>query len=403
MHVTRRIFLKSAAISAGGLLLHPRVFSSSQELDEFMLERMEAIPVSGLGACIIKDGSVVWSKGFGWADIEKKIPYDPERTIQNIGSVSKTITATAVMQLWEQGKFRLNDDVNDYLSFVVRNPRFPDVPITFKQLLTHRSSIMDGPPYDESYSCGDPQISLSKWLEEYFTPEGEYYESEKNFHVWKPGQEGELPSQPRAYSNVGFGLLGHLVETISKTTFGDYCKSRIFEPLGMTETSWYLKDLNLSRHAQPYTYIPAGESRRMLQKGGRMEKTSQNGGFFPHCLYSFPNYPDGLVRTSVLQLAHFLQAYINEGVYQNTRILKTETVQTMLSRDHYGGGLCWAERSLPDGDSIWVHTGGDPGINTLMCFRMSDKAGIIIFINTDDAQLATFLIRLLQEASTITS
>lgn len=403
MYVTRRMFLRSAAISAGGLLLHPQVFPSSQELDEFMKEQMVSIPVSGLGACIIKDGSVVWSKGYGWADIEKKIPYDPERTIQNIASVSKTITATAVMQLWEKGKFHLDDDVNDYLSFAVRNPRFPDIPITFRQLLTHRSSILDGPSYDDSYSCGDPSVSLKTWVKEYFTPEGEFYDAEKNFHVWKPGQEGELPSQPGAYSNVGFGLLGHLVETIAKTPFGDYCKSHIFDPLGMTETSWYLKDLDLSRHAQPYTYIPAGESRSIFRSEGRSETTSEAGGFFPHCLYSFPNYPDGLVHTSVLQLARFLESYINEGVYRNSTILKPETVRTMLSQDHFGGGLCWMQRRLPGGDSLWVHSGGDPGINTIMCFRTSDKAGIIIFFNTDNAQLATFLIRLLQEASTFKS
>ena len=147
MSVTRRMFLRSAAISAGGMLLNLPVFSIPEELDEFMRKQMASIPVAGLGACIVKDGGVAWSKGYGWADIEKKIPYDPERTIQNIASVSKTITATAVMQLWEQDKFRFDDDVNDYLSFSVRNPRFPDVPVTFRQLLAHRSSILDGPFY----------------------------------------------------------------------------------------------------------------------------------------------------------------------------------------------------------------------------------------------------------------
>ena len=391
--------MKTSLVSTGGLILPRWAFPTPEDLDDFITKHMDSRPIPGLGVCIIKEGAVAWAKGYGWADIGNKIPYDPEKTLQNIGSVSKTITATAVMQLWEQGRFKLDDDVDGYLGFKVNNPRFPEAPITFRQLLTHRSSIKDGPSYGESYACGDPLVTLKTWLEQYFTPGGEYHDAEENFHVWKPGQEGELPAQPRPYSNVGFGLLGHLVEKISKTPFSDYCREHIFEPLGMPATSWYLKDLDLSRHARPYSHIPAGESRPIMQEeGGRTEKTSEAGGFYPHCLYSFPNYPDGLVRTSVLQLARFLQAYLNEGAFENKRILKPATVRTIFSHDHFGGGLCWMERALPGGDSIWAHSGGDPGINALMCFRSSDQAGIIILANTDDAGLGPLLLRLLQEA-----
>ena len=180
---------------------------SFTELDEFILERMEEHSVPGLSACIVKENKLVWSKGYGWADVENKIPMTAD-TIQNIGSISKTVTATAVMQLWEEGKFELDDDVNGYLSFKVRNPRFLDIPITFRQLLTQRSSIMDGPAYGKSYACGDPAVSLEDWIKEYFVPDGKYYDGEKNFHVWKPGTE-DVPSSPRAYTNVGFGLLGY--------------------------------------------------------------------------------------------------------------------------------------------------------------------------------------------------
>jgi CubicO group peptidase (beta-lactamase class C family) len=132
---------------------------------------------------------------------------------------------------------------------------------------------------------------------------------------------------------------------------------------------------------------------------GRTEQTSKAGGFHPHCLYSFPNYPDGLIRTSVLQLARFLLVYLNEGVWANKRILRPETVRTIFSHDHFGGGLCWTEHALPGGDTIWAHSGGDPGINALMCFRASDKAGYIILSNTDDAGLGPLLMRMLKEAS----
>jgi CubicO group peptidase (beta-lactamase class C family) len=101
--------------------------------------------------------------------MENKIPMT-DKTIQNIGSISKTITATAVMQLWEKGKFKLDDDVNGYLPFKERNPYFPDDPITFRELLTHKSSIKDGPAYEDSYACGDPTISLKDWIEDFKLP-----------------------------------------------------------------------------------------------------------------------------------------------------------------------------------------------------------------------------------------
>jgi hypothetical protein len=76
------------------------------------------------------------------------------------------------MQLWEKGKFELDDDINQYLPFPVRNPSHPDSPISFRSLLTHRSSIADSPAYGSSYACGDPGVSLETWIKEYFTPDG---------------------------------------------------------------------------------------------------------------------------------------------------------------------------------------------------------------------------------------
>ncbi len=398
MKISRRRFIKSAAITTGSFFVFQPALPQEENLNNFILSQMENNHIPGLGACIIKDGSIAWSNGYGWADIEKKIPYDLQKTVQNIGSVSKTFTATAVMQLWEQGMFKLDDDINAYLPFKVRNPQYPDAPITFRQLLTHRSSIMDGPAYGQSYACGDPSVSLETWIREYFTPGAKYYAEKGNFHEWKPGQEGELPTRPRAYTNVGFGLLGYLVERIAKIPFSEYCRANIFAPLDMKHTSWYLKDLDLARHALPYTYLPPGKSRRVLLEGGETLKKMEEGGFYPNCLYSFFNYPDGLIRTSVFQLARFLSAYINKGIYKGARILKQTTVETMLSRDHFERGLCWSERLWSDDENMWGHGGGDPGISTTMQFLSQSGIGVIVFANTSTG-LSNVQNRLFQEAA----
>ena len=382
------------------------ILTQGQSLDEFILEKMKTCNAPGLAACIVKKDRLVWSRGFGWADIENKVLMT-DKTIQNIGSISKTITATAVMQLWEKGKFKLDDDVNGYLPFRVRNPHFPDDPITFRELLTHKSSIKDGPAYEDSYACGDPTISLKDWIKGYLVPGGKYYSEEGNFHTWKPGTV-EIPKGPRAYSNVGFGLLGYLVEVISGKDFAQYCKKNIFMPLGMKNTGWYLADVNIAKHAIPYTFISEpfklAEGRTFesfLPRYGKHTPSPKPGEHFAHCLYSFPNYPDGLIRTSVRELSQFLRAYINDGIYKNKRILKKDTVRTMLSSEHFGRGLCWYELKLKSGDPAWGHGGGDPGISTLMLFRPKDGAGVIIFLNCDNPGKAygEILERLFEEAA----
>ncbi len=372
----------------------------SQSLNEFIQEKLRADNVPGLSACIVKNDRLVWSRGFGWADIENKTPMT-DRTILNIGSASKTITATAVMQLWERGRFKLDDDVNKYLPFRVRNPHFPDNPITFEQLLTHRSSIEDGPSYDASYACGDPTIPLKDWIKGYLAPGGKYYGEKENFHTWKPGAKG-------AYSNVAFGLLGYLVEVISGEDFAHYCKGYIFTPLGMKSTQWYLADLNIADHAIPYTYIPKdfklpeGKTLETLLPRYPMDRQPlRTGVHLAHCLYSFPNYPDGLIRTSVRDLSLFLRACIKDGAYGNKQLLKKETIQTMLSVEHFGRGLCWRKGRLKNGDVTWGHGGDDPGIATEMLFRPEDGVGVIMFFNCDRPAKAVEEIqeRLFQEAA----
>jgi CubicO group peptidase (beta-lactamase class C family) len=374
-------------------------------LDGFIQEKMKANNVPGLAACIVKKSGMAWSRGFGWADIENKIPMT-DQTIQNIGSISKTITATAVMQLWERGRFKLDEDVNKYLPFQVQNPHFPDCPITFRQLLTHKSSIKDGPAYNASYSCGDPTIPLKDWIKDYLTPGGKYYSESENFHTWKPGTV-EIPKDgPRAYSNVGFGLLGYLVEVISGTDFSQYCQKNILTTLGMKSTRWYLAGVNIADHAIPYTYLPDDFK---LPEGTTVETllprfTGQHlktGGYFAHCLYSFPNYPDGLIRTSVQDLSCFLRAYINDGAYGKKKLLKKETIRTMLSDEHFGRGLCWYKMELKSGDVVWCHGGRDPGVLTQMLFRPKDGVGVIIFFNCDSVGNALQEIRerLFEEAA----
>ena len=254
----RRTFVTTAMAAAGGARF-PGIGSASDpsppspEIDAFIRERMATYHIAGVAACLVKNDRMVWSNTYGFADLERQIPMSLD-WVQNICSISKTFTTTALMQLWEQGRFRLDDDVSDYLSFPVRNPAHPAIPITFRLLLTHQSSIRDGEWYGRMYQCGDPEVSLADWIEGYLRPGGRFYDAQENFQVWAPGDRWD-------YNNVAFGLVGYLVERISGEPFIDYSRTHVFRPLEMNETSWYLADIDVSRHVVPYTYVEGGEVR----------------------------------------------------------------------------------------------------------------------------------------------
>ena len=359
------------------------------ELERKLRALFEENDVPGFAAGLIRDARLVWTGGFGQADVDQGVPMTPE-TLLNIGSVTKTVTTTAVLQMIEQGKLNLDGDVSDHLDFQVRNPRHPETAITVRQLLAHRSSILDGDAYGESYVCGDQPRPLGEWLADYFTVP----ELEAHFHVWQPG-ELEPPESPRAYSNVAYGLLGHLVEKASGLTYEDYCRKFIFEPLGMRQSGFSIDRIDTASHAVPYSRIgedftmdDIGEDyeRSALPRFSVEERPPVAGGLHPHCLYSFATPPDGLLRTSVSELARFLIAWINRGTgpQGEVQLLASETVESALSDAHFGRALCWSRSKRLPGEPLWNHSGGDPGIAAFAGFRAQEKSGLVLIFNVDD-------------------
>ncbi|MCD4699789.1 MAG: beta-lactamase family protein, partial [Phycisphaerae bacterium] len=166
-------------------------------IDSFIEAQMTAGHVPGLSACIAYDGGMFWTNVYGMAnfDTDTAVGY---QTLFMLASISKVVTATAIMQLWEDGLFGLDDDVSAYLPFTVTNPNVPGVPITFRMLLTHSSSIRDNwgvmPYYD-----GDSPLPLGEYLADYLVPGGAFY-SANSFYNWEPGTDW-------FYCNNGFALV----------------------------------------------------------------------------------------------------------------------------------------------------------------------------------------------------
>jgi len=354
---------------------------ASPDFSAFVSDKMAADQVPGVSVAVIDHGQVIFRAGMGWANIADRRPM-ASGTIINIASVTKTITATAVMQLFEQDKFKLDDDVNAFLPFSVRNPAYPSTPISFRQLLVHTSSIDDGPSYGESYVCGDAQPTLARWLSDYLVQGGAHFDIESNFHKWAPGTT-------YSYSNIAYGLLGLLVEKISCIKYAEYCERKIFTPLGMTRTRFHLKGMDRTSHAIPYSFTkPSGFAPSSLKapSWGRLVSDDAEQQL-PYCLYSYPTIADGSAGSTATDLGKFLAMCAGGGTLQGARILRSDTMALMLSDqgaptspgNGQHQGLGWVEYS----NEIWGKYGGDPGIATLAKFRLTDGRGIVSLTNSD--------------------
>ena len=322
------------------------------EFDTYINRAISDAGIAGMGISIVSNDSIVFTNGYGYADIENKIPFT-SNTVMNIASISKTLVGVTIMHAIENNLLNLDDDVNDILPFTVINPKSPESVITLRHLMSHMSGIHDDNIiYENSYHYGgDSPTPLREFLEDYLSPKGKYY-SEDNFTDNKPGEEFE-------YSNIGAGLAGYIVEVATGKPLSEVTKEIIFKPLGMINTCWFLSEMELSKHSKLY------------------ESTEDNTVLKQIQLYGLTTYPDGGVRTTITDLSHYLMCIMNNGSYKGVQILKESSIVDMLSPDYIDSYT----KFWGIGEEIG-HGGGDPGVSTRMFFDPKNKRGIIIFINT---------------------
>ncbi|MDH4270552.1 MAG: beta-lactamase family protein [Candidatus Aminicenantes bacterium] len=340
---------------------------SSKDLEAFFRAQIDDFKLAGIGACIVKDGQLIWSDGFGLADIEEKRPDKPD-TIFSVGSVSKTVTLAAFMRLWEQGKCALDDDINRYLSFPVRNPRFPDKPVTIRMLLSFTSGI-----FDVDFQAGQNRLSFlaenrdsktpaEEALREFLVPGGKYY-SDQNYLESAPGER-------YAYSNSSYSLIGCVIERLSGRPFWEYCRENIFIPLRMNDSSWRLADLDRDRFAYEY-----------VKESGRMKKAEPS---------TWPGYMDGGLQTTTKDFGNFLIMMMNRGRFEDRQILRPKTVDAMLALQSpqgapqgrgfptIGRGFVWVLSQIKD-RQIFQMNGFGPTFFAQVYFDPARKIGGAFF------------------------
>lgn len=267
-------------------------------LDGFFPPKMEEHRVPGAGVVVVRDGAVLAARGYGFADLDTKQPVVAERTLFPAASVSKLFTATAAMQLVEEGRLDLDGDVNRVLRGFRLPATFPE-PVTLDHLLTHTAGFEDS------------EIGLLVARQEEVVPLGTYLAAHLAPRVRPPGRL-------HCYTNFATMLAGHLVEEASGRPFDRYVEERLLRPLAMERSApWPVAgalgdDLAMG-------YAPAGEGYRSTRElmGGRTLRPAAD------------SFPAGFLAAPVTDMAHFLIAHLEGGVYAGRRILAPETVRRM--------------------------------------------------------------------------
>ena len=297
-------------------------------LDALIPSQLRNRNIAGAVVSVVKDGQVLFQKGYGYADVEQKKPVLPDQTLFRPGSISKLFTATAVMQLVEQGKLELDRDVNDYLDFAI--PKTYPEPVTLRQLLTHTGG------FEETLK------NLFVAHESDMRPLRTYLVNQMPARIFPPGK---IPS----YSNYGFTLAGYIVERVSGEKFERYIENHILKPLGM----------NHSTFDQP---LPA-------QLAPQMSKAYLSASKKPRDFEFVQAAPAGALTTTAADMTRFMLAFLQDGAVDGVSILKPETVRQMETRQFEfhpmlcGLGITFMEYLIDPvriiahgGDTVYFHS-----------------------------------------------
>jgi len=330
----------------------------------------------GIGIGVIKNGEVVYTKGFGHSNIENQKPYT-KITIQPIGSISKLFIGLALVKAIQQGYFDLETKIDDILPFKIINPYKPLNKITIFHLVTHTSGIRDSDFFwSNCYFIKDASnldrgtkhiisqheakdgdvLSLEELIKSYFVKGGKCY-NRANFIETEVGERYE-------YSNIGSSLAAYLIEVKTGKSFKEFCRENIFEPLNMKNTSWQTP-----------------KEQKLMSTLYRDKKT-------PIPSFQLSSYPDGGLHTNIEDLTIFLSTMI-KGYNGQSKFMPKEKFDLLFDKKFEN-----LPNDFPDGTNSGVfwdwkrsgrlgHNGSDPGLFTDLSFDTESKSGTIILFNKE--------------------
>ncbi len=321
------------------------------QIEKMIVEEMEKNSVPGISIAIAVDGQLVYSKGFGYADLENKVPFTAQ-TVSRIGSVSKTFTALAAMQLVEQGKLNLDAEIQTYL------PSFPrkEKPITIRHLLCHQSGIR--------HYKGNEFLSAV-----------DYNDVESSLAIFKDDPLVNLPGEKFSYTTYGYNLLSRAVEAASGESFPDYLQKHIFVPLNLNQTYLDRPRQIIPLRAHNYTKNGSG----VIENAAAVNQSNKWGG-------------GGLLST-VEDLIKYAEAYDGDKLAKRETIKKMFTAQNTNDGKPTAYGLGWAIAS-DQGKNRVEHSGGSMGATAILTKYPEQGLTIAALVNCDHYGASQFKVRI---------
>lgn len=336
-------------------------YSQADKAASDIEQLMQETPVMGLSVAVVKNNKLIYTKAYGLKDAELKTPLSTV-DIFRIASISKSFSATSIMQLVEKKKLSLDDDVSDLIGFKVRNPKYPDVVITLKMILSHTSSLNDSEGYF-SLDAINPSKNAN-W--------------QKCYNSYEPGKGYQ-------YCNLNFNMAGTIIERVSGERFDHYVLNHILKPLKLYG-GYNVNELNQNLFAKIYEFNI--DSAKFIYSPGAYDPRKKEIENYVMG-YSAPIFsPTGGMKISAPDLARYMMMHINYGKKKGKKRIISEAsakiMQTPVAvKEGYGLALLKTDK-LIKGEIMTGHTGSAYGLFSAMFFNPEKKFGFVVISNGCD-------------------
>ncbi|MFN7538776.1 MAG: serine hydrolase domain-containing protein [Bacteroidota bacterium] len=349
--------MRKISISLLLVILTTKSFTQAEKITTYIDSLMKTKPVVGLSVAVVKNNKIIYTHSFGYKNLERGISLSNDCMFR-IASISKSFSATAIMQLQEQGKLSIDQDVSDLIGFPVRNPRYPDSIITLRLMMSHLSSINDS--------------------QGYFTLDAIH--PEKNTK-WMDAYSNYPPGTKFSYCNMNYNMIGAIIERVSGERFDQYVYNHVLAPLKLSG-GYNLDELDTSRLASIYEYR-SDSGRFVLSPGAYASRTREVANY--QLGYSAPLFsPTGGMKISASDLARYMIMHSRQGKNAGKRIISRKSarlMQTPLKSDtHYAFAIENSDKIIP-GQLLWGHTGSAYGLHSAMFFQPDKKFGFVLISN----------------------
>jgi len=353
----RQKYLALYITSCISLFCYASAFSQAEKAEAGINTIMQESNVVGISVAVVKNHKILYTHSFGLKDMNTKEPLTDD-CIFRIASISKSFSATSIMQLVEAKKLSLDDDVSQLIGFKVRNPKYPETIITLRMLMSHRSSINDSQGYF-SLDYINPSTNPN-WA--------------KCYNDYEPGKGYQ-------YCNLNFNITGTIIERTSGERFDQYVKHHVLDPLELYG-GYCVDSLDKRRFANIYEYN-IDSAKFIYSPNAYAAKNAEIASY--EMGKTTPIFsPTGGMKISATDLAKYMIMHSRYGKSNGKRIMSKKSakeMQTPLSSEEgYGLALETTEKMIP-GKTMKGHTGVAYGLFSAMFFHPKEKFGIVVISN----------------------